>query len=209
MRRMCGATTLAVVTAMAIVTGCGGATRPVQQLRSGTDPKHPSPRPVVVGRVDDLAGLDAKVDAHARLVAPIRVRRGETVLTPAPTTTLPTLTADQAIDVLRAEKLYEGTLASTPPTVAFGLMSSRTGGGGVPAVPETPVFSERPTWAIMFHDVRSEYGASGPANRRSPIASPEVRQPVQVNFLAYVDAVTGKFLFADEIGLLQDVSEGS
>ena len=198
--RTYGAAGLAAA-ALAVLTGCGGTSGPAE-LRAGGDIKHPTPRAVVVGRVDDLAGLGARIDDRARLVAPIRLLRGKTAFEPPPTTLVPSLTRDQAITAFRAEQLYERTLANSQPQVALGLLTSDGGGGDAVAGTGTPGYVKRPAWAVMFHDVVSEYGQSQPG----AIASPMPQRDIHVNFVAFIDAATGKFLFADEIGLLRDVS---
>ncbi len=206
----------------AVIAGCGESGPALQELHSGGDVqvrpqqvpsgsnlKDPTRQDVVVGRVDDLAGLESKVGAGGRLLESIRLRRGLTVLEPAPPALMPAITAEQALAALRAEELYENTLTDVQPKLALGLLDSQDGGGTVtvtPGVNGAPAYQARLVWAVLIHDVVSEYGPSGGGLLTSPTASAAAQQPVRVNFVAFIDALTGSFLFAQEIGLLQDVS---
>lgn len=212
-----------VAAVVAVIAGCGetgtasqesqsggDAKPPTQQVQPGVHLKDPTQHDVVVGRVDDLAGLSSKVDARGRLLEPIRLRRGLTALAPAPPGLVPAITADKALAALRSEELYENTLAAVQPRLALGLLDSLDTGGTVtvtPGVYGASPYQGRLVWAVMFHDVVSEYGPSGGGGlHSSPGASAADQKPVRVNFVAFIDALTGTFLFAEEIGLLQDVS---
>lgn len=143
---------------------------------------------------DRLAGIDTAV-VNSRLTRSITLTADTTMGVP---TTVPVTPQSSVLnDLVKGEGVFP-SVDGLQPQLVFCALTSNTGGTINADNSVTPKYVKRPVWAVVYHDIQEHANANsippvGPT--RGPIDAGPL---VDANVVAFVDDLTGQFLFATD-----------
>lgn len=195
--------TLVVAGSLAGLTACGQPARapaavPVSAITLSGDSQKIAPSPLLTPSQsiqDPLAHLADDI-AAGRLKVSVQIR-DELRLDPVPDSFVPGVSLSEALANYTGAQ-PRGT-ARAPIVFLAALTDSVMAKADSQGVWRLE-YQHTPVWVIAFHDVYDRGAGSHPYN---PTSSPESGHPRHVNVVAFMDALTGQWLFEIDDPLMQ------